>query len=65
MSKETNECLTCGAYDPDLGCTMPSIHLSYACPLEEDKEFEAMLQSFGDRSLQLVTFANGEDDYPY
>ena len=33
--------------------------------MEEREEFEAMLQSFGDRSLQLVTFANGEDDYPY
>ncbi len=47
MSRETNECLTCGAYDPDLGCTMPSMHLSYACPLEEDEEFEEMLQSMG------------------
>lgn len=65
MSKEINECLTCDAYDPDLGCTMPSVDLSYACPYEEDKEFEEMLQSCGDLPGQVVIFINDEDDYPY
>ncbi len=65
MSKEVNECLTCDAYDPDFGCTMPSLHLSYACPLEEnDEEFEAACQSFIEYYGQQVMFANGEDDYP-
>ena len=64
MSKETNECMTCGAYDLDLGCTMPSIHLSYACPLEEDEEFEEMLQSMGVPLGDINNFGT-EDDYPY
>ena len=34
MKKETNPCLGCDAYDEDLGCTMPSIDRSYACPKE-------------------------------
>lgn len=59
----SNECLTCDAYDPDLGCTMPCPDRSYACPFEEnDEEFEAACQSFV--SGQLVMFANGEGDYP-
>lgn len=28
-----NECLGCGCYDEDVGCTMPSIDKWYACPL--------------------------------
>lgn len=37
MSKEKykNECLDCDCYDGDMGCTMPSIDQSYACPLKE------------------------------
>lgn len=66
MSKEVNECLTCDAYDPDLGCTMPSLHLSYACPLEEnDEEFEATCQACGDLAGQMVIFRMEDDDYPY
>ena len=64
MFKEENEYLTCGAYDPDLGCTMPSIDLSYACPLEEDEEFEEMLQSMGVPLGDVVNFGT-EDDNPY
>lgn len=26
--------ITCDCYDPDMGCTMPSVDKSYACPLE-------------------------------
>lgn len=32
-----NECLTCGCWDSDLGCTMPSIDMWYACPIEAEK----------------------------
>ena len=29
-----NPCLDCDCYDPDMGCPMPGIDKSYACPLE-------------------------------
>lgn len=32
-----NRCLTCGCWDSDLGCTMPSIDMWYACPIEAEK----------------------------
>ena len=35
--RETNPCFGCGCYDPDMGCTMPSVDKCYACPLESDK----------------------------
>ena len=28
------ECNNCDCYDPDFGCTMPSIDKWYACPIE-------------------------------
>lgn len=30
------QCLYCGFYDPDLGCTCPSLDKWYACPLEPE-----------------------------
>ena len=30
------ECLNCGFYDSDMGCTCPSIDKWYACPLEPE-----------------------------
>ena len=30
-----DECLKCGCYDEDVGCTMASIDKCYACPLYE------------------------------
>lgn len=30
----TDLCFACDCYDPDLGCTMPSIDRSYACPYQ-------------------------------
>ena len=36
--KNVNECLYCGCYDEDFGCTMPSIDKWYACPLERNEE---------------------------
>lgn len=33
-----NPCLGCGCYDPDMGCTMSSIDMCYACSLEANKE---------------------------
>ena len=41
-----NPCLCCDCYDPDLGCTMPSVDLSYACPLEEDPMLESTPDCF-------------------
>ena len=31
MKRKINHCLVCGCYDPDMGCTMPSIDKWYAC----------------------------------
>lgn len=31
-----DKCLFCGCYDPDFGCTCPSVDKSYACPLEPE-----------------------------
>lgn len=33
-----NPCFNCDCYDPDMGCTMPSVDRSYACSLEEEKK---------------------------
>lgn len=35
---ECNDCFSCDCYDPDLGCTMPSIHKDYACSLYNNGE---------------------------
>lgn len=59
----SNECLTCDAYDPDLGCTMPCPDRYYACPLEvNDEEFEEMTSDHFPGQIDI--FGN-EDDYPY
>lgn len=34
--RDVNPCFGCGCWNPDTGCTMPSIDRSYACWLEED-----------------------------
>lgn len=36
--REIDECANCDCNDPDVGCTMPSIDRSYACPLNTDSE---------------------------
>lgn len=33
MFEDEKDCCFCDCYDPDMGCTMPSIDRSYACPL--------------------------------
>ena len=33
--RESDPCLGCDCNDPDVGCTMPSIDRSYACPLKD------------------------------
>lgn len=33
MNDYYNPCLGCDCYDPDMGCTMPSLDLDYACSL--------------------------------
>lgn len=38
MKETLNECLGCGCYDEDVGCTMPSIDKWYACPLYADED---------------------------
>lgn len=37
-------CLSCDCHDPDMGCTMPSIDKSYACPLVscDDEQTEVL-----------------------
>lgn len=32
-------CVFCDCYDPDRGCTMPSLDMSYACPLREEPQY--------------------------
>ena len=36
--KNNNPCLYCDCYEPDMGCTMPSIDKWYACPLEANED---------------------------
>lgn len=36
--RELNPCLGCDCWDPDMGCTMPSIHMSYTCHLADKSE---------------------------
>jgi len=36
--RELNPCWGCDCWDPDMGCTMPSIHMSYACHLADESE---------------------------
>lgn len=33
---KNDPCKTCGAYDADFGCTMPSTEMWYACPIESE-----------------------------
>lgn len=41
MNNGEKECAMCTCYDEDLGCTMPSIDMDYACSLRaKDKEDE-------------------------
>jgi hypothetical protein len=37
-------CLNCDCYDPDLGCTMPSVDRGYACPLEPELTEEDFME---------------------
>ena len=43
-----NECLTCGCYDEDYGCTMPSCDKWYACPVYSLPEEELRVIFSGD-----------------
>ena len=45
-----NKCLSCGCYDEDVGCTMPSIDKWYACPLYT---YEDELKEMFERVEQL------------
>lgn len=42
-NSNSNPCLYCDCYDPDMGCTMPSVDKSYACSLEDHKPLEFFL----------------------
>ena len=47
MSREVNPCLSCNAYDSDFGCTMPSVDMWYACPIEsETEENQKLLEEY-------------------
>lgn len=45
MNYDKNPCLEHDCYDPDMGCTMPSCDMDYACPLKKKKTefFMAMI----------------------
>ena len=36
--QKINPCYGCDCWDPDMGCTMPSIHKPYACGLNDEQE---------------------------
>ena len=40
---EKDPCLTCGCYDQDMGCTMPSVDKLYACSREQSIPTEFFL----------------------
>lgn len=47
MKREINPCFGCDAYDSDMGCTMPSLHKWYACPIEsETEENQKLLEEY-------------------
>lgn len=56
-----NECLDCGCYDEDYGCTMPLIDKTYACPLSyrELKFFLPMIPPTVTAQMHKVTVRNG------
>lgn len=33
--EKVNPCYGCGCWNPDMGCEMPSLDMSYACPLKQ------------------------------
>ena len=57
-----NLCLSCSCYDEDLGCTMPSIDRTYACPINQHKKmqfFMAMIPPTVTAQMHKVTVQNG------
>lgn len=38
--KTVNPCWSCPSYDEDMGCMVPDLDRSYACPLKQDEEEE-------------------------
>ena len=57
-----NECLGCGCYDEDFGCTMPSIDKWYACPLcareDEIERFFEEARGMGKQEWHTVLTLN-------
>ena len=48
-------CMDCDAYDCDFGCTMPSIHKWYACPIESElPENQAKLQEMEEFYIEAI-----------
>lgn len=44
-----DSCLSCDCFDPDMGCTMPSIDKCYACPVESAQEEQKQQAETADR----------------
>lgn len=62
-NQNINECLTCDCYDPDMGCTMPSKDMDYACPLEINtvtEFFMAMIPPTTTHQQKQVTVVKGK-----
>ena len=43
--RDINPCLNCDCYDLDMGCTMPSIDLDYACSIEDSNQMDDQTDS--------------------
>lgn len=46
-SVNSNPCLYCDCYDPDLGCTMSPLDRYYACPLYDDVDSDDLIDYIG------------------
>ena len=57
------ECIGCGCYDADFGCTMPSFDKVYACPIyDNSKELaEAIFCTIFDRQLEELSDVDKEN----
>lgn len=63
FGKEKNPCLGYDCYDPDMGCTMSSIDISYACPFEKNittEFFMAMLPPTKTHQMKKARVVKGK-----
>ena len=55
--KEVNPCYGCGCYDSDMGCSMPSVDRSYACPLEWANTLAEEMYNWS-RDMDFIDYAD-------